>query len=504
MTLNEVLKNTNYDVSLFSEEARKFIEEAIVVNTVRGKETPFITCLKRGKEIVLKPEEAVRQLYLYKLIHEYGYPTSRIEVEFPIHFGREVKRADIAIMDKDRPMVPYIIVELKKPKLSDGKEQLKSYCNATGAPIGVWTNGEQISYYNRKDPNYFEPITNIPKVSEKLSDIINEKFTYEDLKKIDRISQQKRSLRSLIQEMEDEVLASAGVDSFEEIFKLIFAKLYVNEIQFMRDFYNGIMSEVSGILRHYLDNTLPSKGYNQTVNGKIRDACLRLNSALNVKFDYNYKYPHEVGALDDPNSYAIVYQLPFNGFGRIEPDNIYSANEGVYSQLIATKGVDWFASYVYSLRNALFHEIITPLDEEWQTIFKSAYLVLKQMSDVCIATINRIIEFPQSQENAVFDYVTAHHDNVFSALADSVELLDYPKMTLNNWKIDHGKTILKGWFLAKLKLQNGTAEDIKAGAGSIEEVDKGFDFEVTLNDDFSIAHDSESNTDRISIQLQGA
>jgi len=45
-------------------------------------------------------------------------------------------------------------------------------------------------------------------------------------------------------------------------------------------------------------------------------------------------------------------------------------------------------------------------------------------------------------------------------------------MTLNNWKIDHGKTILKGWFLAKLKLHNGTAEDINAGAGSIEEVDK--------------------------------
>lgn len=226
MTLNEVLKNTNYELSLFSEEARNFVEGAIIVKPVRGKETPFITCQKRNKEIVLKPEEAVRQLYLYKLIHEYGYPTSRIEVEFPIHFGREVKRADIAIMDKDRLMVPYIIVELKKPKLSDGKEQLKSYCNATGAPIGVWTNGEQISYYNRKDPNYFEPITNIPKVSEKLADIINEKFTYEDLKKIDRISQQKRSLRSLIQEMEDEVLASAGVDSFEEIFKLIFAKLY--------------------------------------------------------------------------------------------------------------------------------------------------------------------------------------------------------------------------------------------------------------------------------------
>ena len=90
MILNEVLKNTNYDVSLFSKEARKHIEDAIVTKTIRGKESPFIKCLKRDKEIVLKPEEVVRQLYLYKLINEYGYPTSRIEVEFPIHFGREV------------------------------------------------------------------------------------------------------------------------------------------------------------------------------------------------------------------------------------------------------------------------------------------------------------------------------------------------------------------------------------------------------------------------------
>lgn len=226
MLLNDLFKNTNYDDTLFSDEAKRYVENAIVLRNVRGKDVPYITCLVRGKEIALKPEEAVRQLFLYKLLNEYHYPVSRIEIEYPIHFGREVKRADIAIMDKDRPMVPYIIVELKKPKLSDGKEQLKSYCNATGAPIGVWTNGEQISYYNRKDPNYFEPITNIPKASEKISDIINEKFTYEDLKKVDRISLQKRSLRSLIQEMEDEVLASAGVDSFEEIFKLIFAKLY--------------------------------------------------------------------------------------------------------------------------------------------------------------------------------------------------------------------------------------------------------------------------------------
>lgn len=226
MKLNDIFKNTSYDDTLFSEDSITTIESAIFMKQVKGVETPYIKCLVREKEIKLTPEEAVRQLYIYKLIHEYGYPTDRIQLETPIHFGREVKRADITIMDKDRPTVPYIIVELKKPKLTEGKEQLKSYCNATGAPIGVWTNGEQASCYNRKDPNFFEMISDIPKAAQKLSDILSERYTYDDLRSRDKISKEKRSLRNLIKEMEDEVLASAGVDSFEEIFKLIFAKLY--------------------------------------------------------------------------------------------------------------------------------------------------------------------------------------------------------------------------------------------------------------------------------------
>lgn len=226
MRINDIFKNTSYDDTLFSEDTIVAVESAIFMKSVKGVETPYIKCLVREKEIKLTPEEAVRQLYIYKLIHEYGYPTDRIQLETPIHFGREVKRADITIMDKDRPTVPYIIVELKKPKLTEGKEQLKSYCNATGAPIGVWTNGEQVSCYNRKDPNFFEMISDIPKAAQKLSDILSERYTYDDLRSRDKISKEKRSLRNLIKEMEDEVLASAGVDSFEEIFKLIFAKLY--------------------------------------------------------------------------------------------------------------------------------------------------------------------------------------------------------------------------------------------------------------------------------------
>ena len=226
MITKEIFANTSYGDSLFTSEEIRAIEVKITTREVKGKAIPYIKCLVRNKEIKLTPEEFVRQLYIFRLINSYGYPISRLSVEHPVNFGREVKRADIVIMDKLNPMAAYIIIEVKKPKLKDGKEQLKSYTNATGAPIAVWTNGEQISCYHRKDPNYFEELTTLPKASEKLSDVLNERITYTELKERDKISTEKRSLRALIQEMEDEVLANAGVDAFEEVFKLLFSKLY--------------------------------------------------------------------------------------------------------------------------------------------------------------------------------------------------------------------------------------------------------------------------------------
>lgn len=165
------------------------------------KNKVFVTCYKRKKLIELKPEEVVRQLMLIKLVNDYGYLLDNIQVEQEITFGREKKRADIVIFDKEHPTSAYIIVEVKKPKLKDGKEQLKSYCNATGAPIGVWTNGESISYYHRKDPNYFEDINSIPNASQKLTDILTERWTIETLVKKDKLVNERKSLKDLILEM---------------------------------------------------------------------------------------------------------------------------------------------------------------------------------------------------------------------------------------------------------------------------------------------------------------
>ncbi|MBD2394688.1 N-6 DNA methylase [Cyanobacterium aponinum FACHB-4101] len=226
MKLNFILKDSNYKLSQFKQEEINDLENSIFLKETKKSSNYYIKCLVRNKDIQLKPEEAIRQLYLRVLNQRYGYPFSRMEVEYSVSFGREKKKADIVIFDCDRADVPYIIIELKKPKLKDGKEQLKSYCNATGAPIAVWTNGDQISYYQRKDPNYFEDITDIPNVNQTLADILNEKFTLEDLIKKDKLVNEKKSLKDLIEELEDEVLANAGVDVFEEVFKLIFAKLY--------------------------------------------------------------------------------------------------------------------------------------------------------------------------------------------------------------------------------------------------------------------------------------
>ena len=226
MNLTEILRDSNYKLTQFSQQQIEKLESEIIIKEIRGTVSPYINCLVRRKDIKLTPEETVRQLYLMVLNEEYGYPFERMEIEYSVSFGREKKRADIVIFDKQDTRAVYIMVELKKPKLKDGKEQLKSYCNATGAPIGIWSNGDSISFYNRKDPNYFEDIPNIPKATEKLSDVLTERWTIEDLISKDKLVTEKKSLKDLILEMEDEVLANAGVDVFEELFKLIFTKLF--------------------------------------------------------------------------------------------------------------------------------------------------------------------------------------------------------------------------------------------------------------------------------------
>lgn len=216
---------------LFSEEEVRALDARVVLRDSRGKQVPYVACLVRNKEVQLKPEERTRQLWLARLIDKLGYARSRIAIEYPITFGRDSsKRADIVVFDSDRPTVPYIIVEVKQAKYKDGKEQLRSYAHATGAPLAVWSDGILAEVWHRKNPNYFMPIHELPRADQTIEQVVDQPWTIQTLIDLEeeRVKEGKfaRSLRDLIEDMEDEVLANAGVDVFEEVFKLIFTKLY--------------------------------------------------------------------------------------------------------------------------------------------------------------------------------------------------------------------------------------------------------------------------------------
>lgn len=168
------------------------------------------------------PEEIVRQLWVYKLIHQYGYKADEIELEKSVQFGTEVgtKAADIIVYTDAAKETPKIIVECKKPKRKDGIEQLKSYMNAKGAPVAVWSNGSDSIILYRPYPKEFDDtLFDIPKRGQEPKDVLEAKKTLLQLRR-------EFNFKKIIQDLEELVLADSGKDEFNEIFKLIFAKIW--------------------------------------------------------------------------------------------------------------------------------------------------------------------------------------------------------------------------------------------------------------------------------------
>lgn len=184
-----------------------------------------------------QPEEIVRQLYLIKLVEEYGYPREFIKSEVWVNFWREKKRADIVVYQNSEYTTPWIIIEAKEPKERNNIQQLKSYLNAEWSPIWVGINWKDINIFLRPYPKDFEVMPDIPKFNEFeqvknldqptkwIRDIIlSRKWKYNDL--VEYNENQNFNLKTIIEDLEELVLANSWVDSFNEIFKLIYAKLY--------------------------------------------------------------------------------------------------------------------------------------------------------------------------------------------------------------------------------------------------------------------------------------
>ncbi|MDP3244775.1 MAG: N-6 DNA methylase [bacterium] len=224
--LNKIFRDSGMQYGLKEFENIRPVEVLDIFEKEKGKF--YIKCLKRDKDILLfnqeknlsKPEEVVRQLWLVKLTKYYNFPLDRIDLEKDVRFGHEIhaKAADIVVYREDKE-TPLVIIETKNPTVEKGLDQLKTYINSEGAPIGVWSNGiEKIVLY-RPYPREFQTLRDLPRADQTIEDVLEEKLTLDDLQK-------DYDLVKILKILEELVLAGAGVDSFNEIFKLIYAKLF--------------------------------------------------------------------------------------------------------------------------------------------------------------------------------------------------------------------------------------------------------------------------------------
>ncbi|MYH80711.1 N-6 DNA methylase [Candidatus Poribacteria bacterium] len=373
--IQTILKDSNYHLDLFEESEIQDLREKI-----EGDEKPFIYCPIRRKAIQLKPEELIRQLYAARLLNQYRYTRERVRFEHLVNFGREKKRADIVILDKDREDTPYIIVEVKKPKLQDGKDQLRSYCNATGASIAVWTNGQQISHYYRKDPNYFEEITDIPNANQDLTDIRNERFTLKDLILKDKLAAERKSLKDIILELEDEVLANAGVDVFEEVFKLIFTKLY-DEFKSQSD-----KEFINRLLRQSINTAIQESDQDYEVEHPDYEILKR---AVEVIPDDDFRVMEFRNTGQTPTELKTKIQRLF--------DDAKNQWEGVFPEYATFELSDSHLSVcVASLQDVkLFNSNLQIVDEAFEYLVsksakgeKGQYFTPRHVIDMCVKMLN--------------------------------------------------------------------------------------------------------------------
>lgn len=189
-----------------------------------------IKCRIRKKLLKYTPEEVIRQKVLNWLIDELNYPEEQIGVEVGIIMGTTVhsKPADIVVFNDESKEQHWITIEVKQPSRKDGREQLISYMNPTAATFGYWSDGIDEFFLLRSGANDFsKPILRIPRKGETLTDI-DEPLTRKKLIPV-------KDLHGVFKDMEHEILAHQSVETFNEIFKVVFAKLLDERVNLYND-----------------------------------------------------------------------------------------------------------------------------------------------------------------------------------------------------------------------------------------------------------------------------
>ena len=176
---------------------------------------------------------------------------------------------------------------------------------------------------------------------------------------------------------EKHIITSTSI-AVDDIIELIVQNLEekpreISETGMLITFYQFFFRLVSADLTSALEekkNALPDKGNKQVkqVYSLMQSFCMRGSEALKA----------QCLNPDISDEHKLLIQLPTYE---------YTQSFGNLSAAEEQRAYLWFISFAYRLRNALFHEIIDPLDVSWQIIFKSAYLVLKHVVEANVGRL---------------------------------------------------------------------------------------------------------------------
>lgn len=118
----------------------------------------------RKKQLVLTPEEWVRQHWIHHLINGKGYPRSLINIEGGLTVNSMARRSDLVIYDTQGNKI--LLAEFKAPSVKITQaafEQIAQYNMVHRVPLLLVSNGLQ-HYYCRIhfDEGRFEFLTELP------------------------------------------------------------------------------------------------------------------------------------------------------------------------------------------------------------------------------------------------------------------------------------------------------------------------------------------------------
>ena len=229
----------------------KLIEQGILRKLIKfDAEKKRITYLHQSKtRNYINLEEEVQADTFLKLVLVYGYPVERVKQFVTVKMGVSSKEADIIVYNDDECKVPQIIVECKKPDVSELEfeqaiEQGFAYCFATAKTIKyLWvTSGIKDRYFEvDKEKEVKKDAPDIPQYGvNKLAkykytkggydaNFVEDKVEYGKQKFFELETVSEEELTRIFRQAHQALWAGGELnpsEAFDELDKLIFCKIW--------------------------------------------------------------------------------------------------------------------------------------------------------------------------------------------------------------------------------------------------------------------------------------